>query len=96
MSLIKFNGRLSALCIKNFSSSGRGIFYEGNWYSPTDIALRGGLKAFDDGDYSRIDLLSGNWAIMRGLNINNENNYRQYLRDNQWSDLNAFEFYQKI
>lgn len=78
--LIKFNGRLSALCIKNFSSSGRGIFYEGNWYSPTDIALREEIKkAFDDGDYSRIDLLSGNWAIMRGLNINNENNYRQYL-----------------
>ncbi|OWK26903.1 MAG: hypothetical protein US76_02220 [Parcubacteria group bacterium GW2011_GWA2_38_13b] len=80
--LIKFNGRLSALCIKNFSSSGRGIFYEGNWYSPTDTVLREEIKkAFDDGDYSRIDLLSGNWALMRSSDLytDNKNNCQQFL-----------------
>lgn len=79
--LIKFNGRLSALCIKSFSSAGRGIFYEGNWYSPTNIDLREDIKNyFDNYDYSHINLSSGDWAIMRNLeSLDDYDTYRLYL-----------------
>lgn len=94
--LVKFNGRLSALCIRSFSSVGRGIFYEGNWYSSTDNDSREIIKnAFDDGKRTHIDLLSGNWAIMRSLNDYGGNNSQKYLEKIRQFESTLSEFLPK-
>jgi len=63
--LVKFEGRLTALCYKSFATK-RGTFLEGNWYSPVDRDLRDSLlEAHDTGD-PRPDLSQGRWLLIRG------------------------------
>lgn len=62
--LLKFNGKLSGLCIKDVVTKDGQVFIAGNWYSPTGVDTREGFrKAFDKGR-GRVSL-EGDWALMR-------------------------------
>jgi hypothetical protein len=65
--LLKFQGRLTALCLQNIITQEGRVFISGNWYSPTDNETINVLgDAFDAGT-GRIDLQKGNWVMMRPL-----------------------------
>ena len=65
--LVKFAGKLTALCLKTFSTIDGFTFLKGNWYSLVDTTLRTITReAFDDG-ISKINLKEGKWALMRPL-----------------------------
>ncbi len=64
--VVKFIGKLTALCINNYSSNNGQVFIEGNWYSPTDDELKEQIRnAFDAGN-SRLESI-GNWSLMRPI-----------------------------
>lgn len=65
--LLKFNGKLSALCLESFTTSGGTVFLEGNWYSPTDNTTRLQLRSQFDQGHARVRLTTGEWTIMRPL-----------------------------
>lgn len=65
--VVKFYGKLSALCTKTFTTTNGVTFLAGNWYSPSDSESREGLRnAFDQGK-SHVTLQSGEWALMRTI-----------------------------
>jgi len=70
--LVKFSGKLSALCTKTFTNNEGYTFLEGNWYSPIDIESRQVIKDAYTKGIAKIDVDNSNWAIMRYVtNINN-------------------------
>ncbi len=65
--LVKFVGKLSALCLVDFATLDGRVFVKGDWYSPTDDDTRDALRtAFIDGK-GRLDLQKGGWALMRPI-----------------------------
>ncbi len=65
--LVKFLGKMTALCLQTTTTRNGQTFLEGNFYSPVDEDLRKTLKeAFDSGE-AKIALSRGEWAFMRPL-----------------------------
>jgi len=79
--LLKFNGKLSALCLQSFTASGGTVFLEGNWYSPTDNTTRIQLRSQFDQGHSRVRLTTGEWTIMRPLDKDGNRTPEQILED---------------
>ncbi len=72
--LVKFNGKLSAVCIESFTTPNGAVFLEGNWYSPTDNQTRDQLRSQFDQGHAQVQLVTGEWAIMRPLDNERGNN----------------------
>lgn len=71
--LVKFVGKLTALCTHTYSARNGQVFIEGNWYSPVDDPLRDQIReAFDTG-FSRLKI-NGEWLLIRPLTTLNNNN----------------------
>lgn len=62
--LAKFMGKLSALCLEDFTTNGE-VFIKGNWYSPVSQELRLLIgETFDIGK-GKVEVQGGEWAFMR-------------------------------
>ena len=79
--LLKFNGKLSALCLESFATSDGVVFLEGNWYSPTDNTTRVQLRSQFDQGHTRVRLTTGEWTIMRPLDKDGNRTPEQILED---------------
>jgi hypothetical protein len=77
--LLKFNDKLSALCLESFSASNGAVFLEGNWYSPTDNTTRVQLRSRFDQGHAKTQLATGEWAIMRPLDKEGNRSPEQIL-----------------
>ena len=66
--LLKLKGKLSALCLRTFTTRKGFTFVEGNWYSPVDEGTRDELKSayFYGRDTTKI-LDSSEWVLMRTI-----------------------------
>ncbi|QSH39703.1 hypothetical protein JXR01_01715 [Candidatus Kaiserbacteria bacterium] len=65
--LVKFNGRMSALCLTDFKSKDGRTFKKGFWYAAEDKETREKLRqAFDGGD-PEININHGNWVLIRAV-----------------------------
>lgn len=65
--LVKFIGKLSALCLQDVIMQDGKVFVKGNWYSPTDNETRDSLKVAFDAGQGRVNLQKGSWALMRSI-----------------------------
>lgn len=63
--LVKFMGRLTALCIDSFSTQ-NGTFVAGNWYSPVGETRTVLETSFDNG-FVKPEVKTGEWSLMRSL-----------------------------
>jgi len=72
--LVKFDGKFSALCLQNTTTKEGFTFLEGTWYSPVDRKTRDIIKrSFDEGE-AKLTLEQAEWALMRNLEDDSENN----------------------
>jgi hypothetical protein len=66
--LMKFNGKMAALCLENMTaaSGNEGTFLKGMWYVLADGSLRNGIltEAFDQGA-PLVNLPESTWALIR-------------------------------
>jgi hypothetical protein len=66
--LMKFNGKMVALCLENTTatSGNEGTFLKGMWYILTETTLRNGVvtESFDQGDPT-VHLPESTWALIR-------------------------------
>jgi len=64
--LVKFNGKLSAVCIRSFTTKDGFTFLRGNWYSPTDQVTIDFLEEVYKSGKVEINLeFDSEWALMR-------------------------------
>jgi hypothetical protein len=61
--LLKFKGKLTALCVQNVATEEGKVFVQGNWYSPTGDTRGDLTHAFDAGLGNVTP--QGSWALMR-------------------------------
>lgn len=66
--LLKFYGKLSALCFEDFATADGKVFLRGNWYSPTDDDTKKELRNDFDKRRGVVTLSEGDWALMRPYN----------------------------
>jgi len=64
--LVKFVGKLTALCTHTHSARNGQVFIEGNWYSPEDDLLREQIRSAFDAGFSRLEI-NGDWLLIRSL-----------------------------
>lgn len=64
--LLKFNGKMSALCLEDTLTDEGKVFVRGNWYSPIDPITREELKKEFDSARGRTTV-RGSWALMKSL-----------------------------
>jgi hypothetical protein len=65
--LVKFCGRLSAVCLRNTKTETGTMFIQGNWYSPTDQGTKDMLRSSFGAQKGRVAMQTGNWTLMRQL-----------------------------
>lgn len=64
--VVKFEGKLTALCLRSCATDEGHVFVEGNWYTPVSVALMDVLESqFDSGGPVGSEPLSGKWVLMR-------------------------------
>jgi hypothetical protein len=66
--LVKFEGKFTALCVKNMRMPNGQTFIEGNMYSPVGSELKKLIQSNFDNGNAKPNLQSGEWAMIRGLN----------------------------
>lgn len=74
--LVKFEGRLTALCYETFTTESS-TFYRGNWYSPVSSHLREGLVEAHDAGIMRPEIRDGEWLLVRG----SDSRYKRLIGD---------------
>jgi len=63
--LVKFEGKLTGLALRSFTTKEGKVFHEGNWYSPTDENLRETLRGEFDKGQAKVTVNTGTWTLMR-------------------------------
>ena len=63
--LLKFNGKLTALCLSDTVTADGKVFLRGNWYSPIDKRTRDTFKKDFDNGIGKRDMGNGKWAFMK-------------------------------
>ncbi|PCI89765.1 hypothetical protein COB18_03115 [Candidatus Kaiserbacteria bacterium] len=73
--LVKFLGRMSALCLTDFRAKDGSFFKKGVWYAAEDLETREKLRdAFDNGQ-SKINFDKGVWVVIRALGVDFDDEY---------------------
>ena len=80
--LMKFKGKLSAICLKTFTTKRGFTFVEKNWYSPVDMRTREKIK---DAYYSGQDLAElidySEWVLMRAVTTVGDRSEDEFFRE---------------
>ncbi len=70
--VLKYVGKLVALCIEDFRLPNGQRAIKDNWYAPVDVKTTQELEnEFDAGGQSHFALSQGSWALMRPLMLDN-------------------------
>lgn len=70
--LVKFDGRITALCIKTFTTKQGYTFMAGCWYTLQGGENRGRLLSMFRGGARRVENFNGKWAYVRGIDKHND------------------------
>lgn len=77
--LVKFNGRLTGLCLENQTTKDGQTLVAGNWYSPVETELQEEIKSAGRGKTARLKAQRGSWALMRTMAEEDERSQEELL-----------------
>lgn len=79
--LVKFNGKLSGVCLETFTTQKGYTFVEGNWYSPADLDSRKQVRNAFDAGKAKLNLGAGSWQLMRPMEFIDEDDLIEDVKD---------------